>query len=290
MNEKSVDYLQYSMFASKDKFYQTSEQIPPVRNYRVGFRQADGTRIYFGNALSKKALFILDGRTLHNQRINGESNEDYIERVLTDGAKVSRIDLQVTQFVQSDLITPSDYLDMVREGQVLSAHVKHGVKWLSSLDENYRDNVETLYIGDMKKRGKRGIVRAYDKGVEMDLTKFLISRLEVEDKRDNAHTTAKRIASGVTVSEAIKSRFDIKNDRWQDLIGADSIDMTRGKQIVDSSEQDKMDSRWKWLIGTVAKSLGQAIAHDEINGMSEDNKLNFERAMAKAYSEVLDSP
>lgn len=283
MNEKTIDYLQYSMYVSREKLLSTCEQISPVRNYKQGYRQPNGVRVYTGNALTKKALFIVDGTTLHNMRVNGISNEDYIEKILTSGATISRIDLQVTQFVSDDLITPSDYLQMIRDNEVLSSHVKHGTKWLSSLDENYSDNIETLYIGDMSNRGKRGIVRAYDKGVELDLGKYLISRLEVEDKRDKAHVSARRIVNGASVAEVLKTRFDCNNERWQNLIDADSIDTTRGEQIADTSEEDKMTSRWKWLTDVVAKSLGEAIAYDEDNGLGEGRKQLFELVMSEAY-------
>jgi len=286
MNEKTIDYLQYSMFASLERFISTSETITPVRNYTAGFLQPNGVKVYFGNALTKKALFVATGSVLHNMRVNGVSNEDYIEKILTQGAKISRLDMQITQFVTDDLITPSDYADFVRKGHVVSSHSKYGAKYIASVDEQYQDNIETVYIGDMSSRGKKGIIRAYDKGYEMDLGRYMISRLEVEDKREKAHTSAKRIVSGASIAEVIKTRFDVNDARWQDLIDAKSIDTSRGEQISIENESSKMQKRWQWLIDKVAPVIAKSIDYDMSNGYGQDRLDMFNGAIKREYDRL----
>ena len=269
------------------KFLSVSKKIPSVKNYKRGYLQPDGTRIYFGHWNTENALFVLSGATLHNMRINGVEIEDYLENILTKSARVSRLDICLTQFIGSHLYVPSDYVKLINKKKIISSHAKHGAKYIASVDEDYRDNIETVYIGDMKNRAKNGIVRVYDKGLELDIGKYLMTRVENEEKRDKAHVSCKRIASGKTIPEVLKSRLDFEDDKWQELINCDYIDMSRGKQISPTLDIDmKYAKKWAWLINTVAPVIADAIDNDVSQENYRDHLSVFNKAIETAYEKI----
>lgn len=285
--EKYVDYLQYSMNAKEEKFMSLSKPIAGMMNYKRGYLQPDGTRVLFGHSNTDKALFIKSGLVLHNRRVDGLQIADLLDNILCRGANVSRIDLCLTEYVDDGLNTPEIYANLVGDGKCVSSHAKHGARYIASIGENYKDDIETVYIGDMRNRAKRGIVRVYDKGVELDIGKYLISRVEVEDKRDKAQVSAKRIASGHSVGSVLKTRVDFDDMRWINLLDADDIDMSRGKQIKPTVDADmKNSNRWAWLVNKIAPTIAKAIAYDMDSGLDDTNLNRFNEAIELAYANL----
>lgn len=276
--EFTIDKLQYSapkpFSTPHDK---TPKHIPSIPSYRYGFIDTGtGIRYYGGNANTDKQLIILDPVALNSV---GDI-QDYIEGVLTMGGKFSRIDIAMTEYI-GDTATykPEDYIIDYWKGNIVSSHAKYTPKFISSVGTNKRQ-VETLYFGDMSSRGKKGIVRAYDKGIEQDyVAKYNLNtgdivRLEVEDKRDKAHTTVKRYMDGSTLQQLLNSRFSVNNKRWQDRINCIPADLSRGINA-DQDQALALYNRLQWL--ETIKNAVASIRHDEIliNGSSEqwDNWL-----------------
>lgn len=289
ITEKYVDYLQYSIEEKEEKFISVTKSIRPIANYKRGYKQPNGTRIYFGHHNTDRALVVMSGITLHNMRADGLQISEHIAKVINLGANVSRLDLCLTEYVDDGLYTPETYRDLVHAGKCISPHAKHGARYIASVGENYKDDIETLYIGDMKNRGKRGIARCYDKGVELDLSKYMISRVEVEEKRDRAKVSAKRIAEGYSVASVLKTRLDFDDEYWHDLLNCEDIDMSRGKQINPNYDEIAQNAkRWAWLVKSVAPSIAKAIAFDVDNGSAESNLNLFNNAIEEAYKKLRD--
>lgn len=278
-----IDYLQYSMPVPPDEAL-FSEQIPAVNLYKLGFKAENGTRYYTGNPNSERWLCIMSGEAMDNLRETIEEKE-HVELLLSDGCNVSRIDIAMDimrdggdgVFVDVDTI-----ISWFRSGKIISKHVDYGGKFISGIDDGI--HAETFYIGDLEKRAKRGIFRAYDKGVELDISRYMHTRLEVEEKRRGAMRTARQIVNNDMVS-VFRSKFDVLNPLWESLFDVEPIKPVRGKAI-EKDEHVENQKRWKWLCEQVAPALGKAIALDACNA-TKDNFDLFNEIVEKHYRKNL---
>lgn len=276
MIERHIDYLALSAHVSEWDFIETkARHVSAVKFYRQGYLGAFGERYYFGNPNSKKALVVFSGTALQAVRESGKSESDLLAEWIDFGAVVSRLDLAVTEWVEDNLVLPSDVAVWASEGLIDSSHAKYGAKAVSEIVENGGMSIETVYVGDMTGRGKKGIFRAYDKGVELDLGRYLATRLEVEDKGEKAHNSAIRIAEGASIASVFRSRFDVKSDDFQRVMDAPGIDISRGAAALRLSEDEKMDNRWKWLIEQVAPALKGAIEDEIGRAEGKENLTKF---------------
>lgn len=287
ITHKFIDYIAYNIDEKSVPFYSFKESIPPITNYKWGRKNYNGTRVYGGHNKTDKFKVIMSGLPLSILRTDFTDIET-IENILSKGGNITRLDMAMDMYVVSDLITPDEFMKYYHDGLVVSSHIgteenpyKPSVYSVLSGDEIQH---QTLNFGDRKKRGRKGMVRVYDKGVELELGQYMITRLEVEDKQGKAQSSAKRIVECGDIGSVIKSRFDVNDDRFQSAIDAPSIDITRGSGR-GKIENDDNNSRWKWLVETVAKSLGKAIALDENMGRGSANKELFIDAMYKGYDE-----
>jgi len=263
MIERNVDYLQVSCAIKENNCRDNAYAIiPPVPFYKRGYQSPEGVRYYYGNPKTQKALVICSGITLQTLRENGNTDADILQSYASKQAICSRIDLAVTDFIELEFVSLSDVERWWREGKIKSSHTSGGCKEIISVPSEGEKAVQTLYIGDIKKRGSKGLFRAYDKGVEMDLEPFLITRLEIEDRGDKAMSTFKRIADTNDVAGNFRARFDVDDSEFERLMQSPVADITRGQNLQKRDEIEIRNARWHWLIDQVAPAIKQAIEDD----------------------------
>lgn len=267
MIERHIDYLQFSARFSEimaiEKQYQL---IPAPRFYKRGYQSPDGIRYYFGNPNSAKALVICSGAVLQNFRAGGKLDAEILQWAFEYDAVVSRLDLAVTEWVDSTLFTLEDVELWWRDGLFSGALVSGGAKKISSFADDMRELPETFYIGDMSKRGKRGIFRAYNKGIELNIGDYLATRIELEERGENSHNTAKRIAETNDIAGNFRARLDCASKDFERIMDADAVDLARGQGKVKVGKDEKMEDRWRWLIEQVAPALQDAVEYEAKRG------------------------
>lgn len=261
MITRHIDYLQYNMLYYERKcIVSEMKKIAPVQWYKRGYEDALGVRYYFGNPRTNKALIIMSGKALHNYRVVDWKITDLLREIIDQKGRVSRIDLAVTEYVESDeIFQVSDIAKLYTDGKLESSHCAYGAKTIASLGENYTDGIETLYIGDLQNRGKKGIFRSYDKSLEMDIGRFLISRIEIEDKRDKALVSARRLADGNSIGSVFRTRMNSNTEMWNRLMDADEIDISRGAELAKSDDEHDHENRKTWLLTQVAPAMAKVL-------------------------------
>jgi len=273
-----IDYLQYSApFDEDDLIDRHVEIIPPLQFFKRGYKDEIGARYYFGHKKTENAAIVLSGSTMHNQRVIGWEDADFIEGILSEGGKVKRLDIAITDYVDEDLITPSCVVEAFYAQEITGTLSGDGIKFIAGGATEDFPSVETTYIGDLKRRGKRGIFRAYDKGLEMKIAKDIISRLELEERKENAHSSAKRIAGGASLTQVLQSRLQFNSERFKRLFEDEPIDISRGDGLIKESVEEKMNRRWQWLMAQVAPSLREAVEYERKNSASDERIMKFLR-------------
>lgn len=268
--EKAIDYLQFSI----DKYPFAETEFPHIAKSNLPFynkckQYSDGTRIYLGNPNSDKELVVWSGRVC---KAKIATMKDSLKTIIDNGGKVSRVDFAVTVDNHEYL---SDFAKAIKRGNLVSRRYGNDEHKIIS---DTSDEIQTVYVGDMSKRGKKGIFRAYDKGKELGLD-IDLTRFELECRRDVAHNNAVRYSQGVEIGNIIRSAVDLPNeDWWVDTMGNNEplpqLDIPKEK------ENGTMESRWVWLVNTVAPSLAEAIYHDEMNG-TENAELFWDVVYSK---------
>ena len=142
-------------------------------------------------------------------------------------------------------------------------------------------NPETIYIGDLKKRGKKGVFRAYNKGLELGIDK-LLTRFELEVRRKSAQVAMRRVVKGVGIRQLMTDVVDLPGiDWWVDIMERPA------KELPNYAADDKPDPiarRWYWLIRQVAPALGRLIAINDQQETSHYRQfLNTVEASRAAY-------
>jgi len=276
MIERHVDYLQVSInfpqYKCRDNEYKI---IPPVPFYKVGYQDAEGVRYYYGNPNSKKTLCILSGQALETLRSQGNVDAGILNNFSAYDATCSRIDLAVTEYIEDTLITLGDVEKWYTSGHITSSHTVAGCKEILAINHEGEKAVQTLYIGDLEKRGSKGLFRAYDKGVEMDLEPHLITRLEIEDRGDKAMSTFKRIAETNDIAGNFRARFDVKDAEFERLMQSPVAGITRGQNLQKRAEIEVRNARWTWLINQVAPALRQALQDDATLQLGDEMLVKF---------------
>ena len=274
--EAKIDYLQVSAYiAESDLSSRKIEKIAPTKFYKRGYQDANGTRYFYGNPNSNKTLVVMAGKALDNIRNEGYSEKDLLSSLLARNGKFTRCDLAITQYDEPEIYGLEVFQDWYKKGLVESPLAARGGKLVSSLNLEGETYPETFYIGDLKKRGKKGLFRAYDKGAQIDIGRFLMIRWELEERGENSHQSVKRIAAGDSVASVFRSRFDVNSEGFQAVLSAEkaSIERGLGKEKDDMLSED--EKRWKWLIEQVAPTLRNAIHKEgELAGLS-DNVSRF---------------
>lgn len=255
--EVFIDYLQYSINYRKTPA--GNKSIKPIRNYKTATQNFDGGRTYYGNILTpEKALVIYSGNPLVMMRKNGLPTLDFIEQIIEAGGKISRIDMTVDFYVGDDFLTPNDFVEFWQNGIIESSHAEFEPKFYGTVTSD-GTFLETLNFGDVSKRAKRGMVRVYDTGLTQNLDRYMITRVEVEDKREKAHSSAVRCID-YGIASVLPTRFNVAHPTWIKGIGSSIAPTHRGAKK--ETDKDDMTSRWEWLLTQVAPALKDAIVHD----------------------------
>lgn len=276
MIERNIDYLQMNTLLRESDFYNPDiKPIPPVKFYKRGYCDGLGVRFYFGNPNSKRALVVVSGGSLEAIRGRGVSDGDILERYLNLGAILTRIDLAITDYIENDFCTVDMVKSWVRDGQVSSNWVGYGSTSLSKMSEDGSDRLETFYVGEMAQRGKKGIFRAYDKGIQSGLDAEIITRLEVELRRDKAHNTAQRLVKTGDIAGNFRTSFDSSSEEFERLMESPAVVAVRGKGQEKIEEDEKMAKRWEWLINQVAPALNEAVKYEKKQDPLQANLINF---------------
>lgn len=276
MIERAVDYLQASsLMAESAMIMKGFKPLPPVRFYKRGYQHPNGFRFYFGNPNSNKAMMIASGEVMQSLRNDQKLDAEILGWVLGIGGEISRLDLAVTEFIEDELVTLEDVEKWYVDGLMSSALLSGGFKEISRIKEDGKAEKETLYIGDIKKRGKRGIFRAYDKGIEMGIGSEIVTRIELELKREKAHNVAKRLAETNDIAGNFRSHFNVKSKDFERLMDADAVSIHRGKNQVKEAENEEIARRWDWLLEQVAPALKRAVLDERLAGRGDARIVDF---------------
>lgn len=279
MIERAVDFIAASLWLSEVEIIMRGFQpLPPIQFYKRGYRHPLGFRIYFGNPNSNKANVIASGETMQSLRNDQKLDAEVIEWMLSNGGEISRLDLAVTEWIEEDLVTLEDVKKWFNDGIIESSLTQHGLKSISGNALLGTEHLETLYIGDLKKRGKKGIFRAYDKGIELNIGEYLSTRIELELKREKAHSVAKRLAASNDIAGNFRTHFNVKSKDFERLMDADTVPAVRGKNLVKEEESEEIKRRWDWLLKQVAPSLKDAISLERKQGRGDVMLVKFMEA------------
>lgn len=278
VHETYVDYIQASVPTSQAFCRDNGhKEIPPLKFYRQGYIDALGVRRYFGNPNSAKALVVYSGDALHNCRAVKWGDRETVREILQSSGKITRIDWSITDYVDTHLVTPKLISTIFRRGHITGRLADKGASFIAGQKVGAPHKIETFYIGDWSKRASGGLFRAYDKGLDLGMWSDLITRLELEERKDNAHNSAKRYAEGASIPELIRSRLKIDHAQTDRLFNASDIDLSRGSQIIPNGDSDKNEKRWQWLMTQVAPALRKAHEVDTGEGLGNKRLLQFLR-------------
>lgn len=276
MIERAVDYLQASsLMAESAMIMKGFKPLPPVRFYKRGYQHPNGFRFYFGNPNSNKAMLIASGEVMQSLRNDRMADAEILGWVLDIGGEISRLDLAVTEFIEDEIVTVEDVMSWYKDGLVSAYLVGGGAKSISSVKTGAPDNVETFYIGALEKRGKKGIFRAYDKGIEMGIGSEIVTRIELELKREKAHNVAKRLAESNDIAGNFRSHFNVKSKDFERLMDAPAVSIHRGKNQVKEAENEEIARRWDWLLEQVAPALKRAVLEERSAGRGDARLIDF---------------
>lgn len=262
--EINVDWLTYNT-PTLDK---SLDWLPPQPtrggNYRWEHVCAEtGAKAQWGNQATEKYHVIMPAQTVLALPIPAG---EWIEGSLNNGAEFTRLDIALTQYIDHDgLLTVPAFLNWFRQGKVQSRWNEEGATTLrkdKTEDEKiHAPELETTYIGSWDKRARKGIFRVYDKGKDLDLEKFLMTRFEIEDKRKHAQSSARAIAAGDSLASVFRGRIDADDEYWRAMLDAPVSDFMTGKQKTEK-RAELAEEKWAWLNHQVAPALARAIAED----------------------------
>lgn len=274
--ERNIDYIQASLWLSEAQIIMKGYRpVSPIRFYKRGYLHPVGWRVYFGNPKSKKASIVASGETMQSLRNDCWLDAEVLDWLLSKGAQVSRLDLAVTEWIEDELVTLEDVQTWYEKDLIESPLIAGGARVISGYDKERSAQLETFYVGSMKGRGKKGIFRAYDKGIELNLEKYMVTRLELEMKGKNAHNTARRLAESNDIAGNFRSRFNVKAKEFERVMDADAVVLRRGAAQVKEDENETVEKRWNWLMTQVAPSLKQAIKDEQDAGRGDDRLTKF---------------
>lgn len=212
-------------------------------------RYENGLVVYSGNPNSDKQLFVMSGKVCEAVGIRPEMLHvlDVYEPVY------SRIDLAMT--------TDDNILQKIVENKdkVVSKMYPTG-KVISDLEYT----PETIYFGDLKKRGSKGIVRCYDKGLQLGLDETW-HRIEVEYRQKHAKTAVNRLKSGKSIQSVMNSKFRIESEWYKKMFGED-VATSRFTENESADELTDIERKMLWIHKQVVPSLQYIIDYDRING------------------------
>lgn len=271
-----IDYLQFTANMNEREFgpdeFKTVSGMP---YYPRGYLAHNGTRFNFGNNKGMNCFVVLAGEQCQYLRDCGQSDVGLLEWAFANGAKVSRLDLAVTEYIEDDLFTVEDVKQWAKNGLITSYLMENGgAKGIETITPK-EDILETLYIGEPKKRGKKGIFRAYDKGIDLGIGGEIISRIELELKREKAQRAALRIAQNGDIAGNFRAYFDVNHPTFERIMQTPKLEPMRGKGKPKDMRENENDKRWAWLLDQVAPAMKEAIRIDIENNKGNGRMFEF---------------
>lgn len=260
---KSVDYLQFSIPANRHFLSgEALTTLSPLPFYKDALVYPCGTRVHAGNVKTDNVLVQMPGQACEIHAIT--EKRDLLLDMLKEGAKFSRVDFAVTI---DGIFALEDLRKAICDGSfTCKRYEKDEPKIIVDRD----NNTETVYLGDMKKRSRRGLLRAYDKGKELGIDRML-SRLELEVRAKRAQTAMWRYTHGATVGQLMRDVIEFTAiDWWDDVMGAPADTLTR---LPKAEPESPIARRWHWLMVQVAPSLGKLLAADVTHGQENWNEF-----------------
>lgn len=254
----------------------------PVRFYKTALKYECGTIASYGNPNSDKWLVSMSSKACENRNLTSVPfARTFISERIDAGCKFSRVDMAITVQHEGEL-TVDTVREWVKAGQLIGPD--HRIGYAKTIVNDVSERGETLYIGEMERRAKRGIVRVYDKSLEMGEEPGTITRFEVEEKRDVAHTIALKFRDGATIGSLVLSRLDFDNETWRILTGGEIAPDWRYKP---PQQEMPLDKTWLWLIERIAPVLGRKIAIDEEFGTGSYTRAFFDAVTRSTHAEKL---
>jgi len=256
--EFKIDYIQFSAIRLPRWLTEEQEDFRKRSNmpfYTHRTRFLNGAVMYEGNPNTDKKLFVLSGAVCDRLNVNKE----WVKSMLDDEGTVSRIDLAMTTDI--NILEP-----LQKDNKSIQSKMFSDMKIISDADYT----PQTIYCGDMSKRGKKGIVRAYDKGLQLgvDISMF---RIEVELRQKHAQISSKRYAHGESIPSIMNSKFKVDREWYTDIFGNDESTM----RFADRGEEDipEIDRKMLWLENQVIPSIQYVIDYDKEHGTNNFQRL-----------------
>lgn len=225
-------------------------------NYKSELILENGERIHFGHKHTKQYHHIWTGQVL-DYHSKEKRDEDIVGILLTESATFSRVDIAVDVLRDEDR-EDKDFISMKDFWDNLQLCVSNLKKYGKVEGRISPENHETTYIGDRDTRAKKGIFRAYDKGIQSGIGDNFLSRFELELKRDKANLAANYIADGEDLRAIMTKYIDFPEwDTWRRAMAAPQLlERYRGKAV------EKDMTNYAWLVNQVAPAYGRALAHN----------------------------
>lgn len=287
MIERHLDYATYSVLLSEHSMIENGlRSVPAPRFYKRGYEGANGIRYFFGNPNSKKALVVISGTAFVSMRDAGDDDKSILAKAIEKGGKFSRLDLAITDYIEDDFITVGDVQRWYEKQKITSSLVSYGAKMISGYSWDFELKPETFYVGSLEKRGEKGIFRAYDKSLDLGIGNEIITRIELEERGEKSHNTAKRIADTGDISGNFRARFNVDDVQFERLMDAPAVEIQRGLGLRKKEEDEKMDGRWEWLMKQVAPSLKEAREYDMKHENKESRFYWFLRECGVTHDEI----
>jgi len=265
-----IDYIQFSSNLRVIASVEGWDSVAQKSNMRFYDRMTtyeNGLRVYTGNPNTEKRLFVVDGKTCERLKINHETCDKIVNEW---DSTVSRIDLALT--------TDKEILKKImRDKGKIESKLWNDIKVLADGELS----LETIYIGNMKDRGRKGIVRCYDKAVQLGLEAGIImQRIEIELKQKHAQTATRRLATGKSIQSVMNAKFKIDAKWYRDIF---SDDIALGRFVIHKeSGLTDIQRKMLWLMKQVVPSMAYVVEYDVQNGTK-----NFELLMQEIEKKLL---
>lgn len=260
---EKIDYVQWSSERRPDFLHENYlTKSSPLPWYAWCDLYMCETRVLYGNVNSDRFLIQMSGQACANYNVSDPTGQ--LSFALAAGAKFSRVDFAVT-------VNQREPLELFRQavvnGDVVSKRFEADEpKMIAAVN----GDAQTIYLGDLRKRAKKGIFRAYDKALEQGLD-TPSTRFELEVRGRTAHTAVRRFLRGVPISALITVVVDIPGETWWDEIFIKAPEkLPRFKQ---PEKTDITAARWHWLNTQVAPALGKLIAIEHAEGTENYSKF-----------------
>jgi hypothetical protein len=271
--DRTIDWLQYSttFYPSWVPKVEAEHEYSPLPGYKAHSQHESGVTIHAGHPTGRM-LVTVPGKACKALDVSPE----WVKLHYPGDARASRVDFAATVQCREDLLLWLVWA--IQKNQMTSKRFEGDTpKVIGRAD----GGIETVYIGDQRKRAKKGIFRAYDKALEAGIqTDERILRFELEIKREQAQTALKRWTKGTSIGAIIRDVVDLPGvEWWSQVMGQKRDAMPR------YDTEEKEPQTVAWLVEQVAPALAKVIVSDTDNGTQ--NAQAFYKSLDTAIGKLL---